>query len=309
MMALIQRCLVAVALVAACCWCAWCWHRGLGSGAYFFGLLLALAPQAPLLALEFLLLASLGRDPSVPRPGAGQLLRAWAGEVITAWRVFAWRQPFAADREPDVPGQPGRVGVLLLHGYCCNRGLWAPWLQRMRQLGVPCTALTLAPAFGRIDRCLPAVEAAVLDLTRRSGRAPLLVGHSMGGLVARAWLAAQADSQAADARVLGVVTIGTPHQGTWLARFGAGANARQMRRGSDWLAALAVREAPQRLARFTCFYSHADNLVMPASSAMLEGADNRHLDGVAHVQMVFEPAVLDEVLRRVGVAPRDVGPR
>jgi len=306
MVALMQRFGVAVALLAACGWCAWCWHRGLGPGAYGFGLVLALAPQAPVLALEFLLLASLGRDPSMARPGAGSLLRAWASEVITAWQVFGWRQPFAADRAPDLPGQPGRVGVLMLHGYGCNRGLWTPWLQRLRQLGVPCTALTLEPAFGRIERCLPAVEAAVLDLMRQSGRAPLLVGHSMGGLVARAWLAAQADSPAADARVLGVVTIATPHHGTWLARFGVGPNARQMRPGSAWLAALAARETPQRLARFTCFYSHADNLVMPARSAMLEGADNRHLDGVAHVQMLFEPMVFGEVLRRVGAGSPDL---
>ena len=307
MIASLQRCWVVLALAAALAWCGWCWQRSLGLGWYLPGLLLTLAPQAPLLALEFLLLASLGRDTRVPPPGFGQLLRAWAGELLAFWRVFAWRQPFAADRERDVPGQPGRSGVLLLHGYGCNRGLWTPWLRRLRELGVPCTALTLEPAFGSIDRCLPAVDAAVLDLTRRTGRAPLLVGHSMGGLVARAWLAAQPDPTAADARVLAVVTIGTPHQGTWLARVGTGTNVRQMQRGSDWLAALAAREAPQRLARFTCFYGHADNVVLPASSAMLEGADNRHLDGVAHVQMVFVPAVFDEVLCLVGALRRDAG--
>lgn len=86
-----------------------------------------------------------------------------------------------------------------------------------------------------------------------------------------------------------VVTVGTPHHGTWLARFGHSRNARQMRRGSAWLTALAARETAQRRARFTCFFGHADNIVFPASTGRLADADNRHLAGVAHVRMVFRP--------------------
>ena len=71
-----------------------------------------------------------------------------------------------------------------------------------------------------------------------------------------------------------------------------------MRIGSRWLAALVAREPASRRARFTCFYGHADNLVFPAGQGMLAGADNRHLAGVAHVAMLFEPAVLAEVLRQ-----------
>ena len=192
MLARLQAVLVVSALLAALGWSAWCWQQAVAPGWWLAGLLLLLAPHAPLLALEFVLLASVGRDAAVPPASAAQLLQAWAGEVLSGWRVFGWRQPFAASTEADVPGQPGRTGVLLLHGYVCNRGLWAPWLQRFRALGVPCQAITLGPVFGSIDGCLPQVDAAVQALTRQTGRPPLLVGHSMGGLVARAWLAGQA---------------------------------------------------------------------------------------------------------------------
>ena len=294
MLARLQALLVLTALLAALGWSAWCWQHGVAPGWWLAGLGLALAPQAPLLALEFGLLGLLGQDTQVPRASTRQLLRAWAGEVLSGWRVFGWRQPFAAQAEADVAGQPGRTGVLLLHGYVCNRGLWAPWLQRFRQLGVPCQAITLEPVFGSIDACVPQVDTAVQALTRQTGRPPLLVAHSMGGLVARAWLAGPGAG-----RVAGVVSIGTPHHGTWLARFAGSTNARQMRQHSAWLLALAAREPAGHAARYTCFYGNADNIVFPASTATLAGADNRHLPGVAHVDMVFEPAVLALVLQRV----------
>lgn len=309
MLARWQRILVFALLAAALGWLAWCRHAGLGPGPALAGVALALLPQAPVLALEFLLLAAFGRDAAVPRAGAGQLLRAYGGEVLASWRVFGWRQPFRAQCEPDppesgAPPAPDRTGVLLLHGYFCNRGLWLPWLRRLRARGVPCRALTLEPAFGRIDDLVPAIEAAVTALTRQTGRAPLVVAHSMGGLAVRAWLAAQPEPARADARVQHVVTIGTPHHGTWMARFALSPNARQMRRGHRWLAQLAAGESAARRARFTCFYGHADNIVFPASTAMLPGADNRHLAAVAHVAMAFHPAVFDEVQRRLADAPR-----
>ena len=314
MVARLQRSLVVLALVAAAAWLVWCRQADIGAGPAAAGLLLLLAPQAPVLALEFLLLAAWGREPAAPRASAAQLLRAWWGEVLACWQVFGWRQPFRADELPDDPpgdlsGQAarGRTAVLLLHGYCCNRGVWTPWLRRLRARGVPCRALTMEPVFGRIEDWVPAIEAAVTVLTRQTGRPPLLVAHSMGGLAVRAWLAAQPDAGQADARVRRVVTIGTPHHGTWMARFGHSPNARQMRRGQRWLADLAARESAARQARFTCFYGHADNIVFPAATAMLPGADNRHLAGVAHVAMAFRPEVFDEVLRLLAVG--SAGPR
>lgn len=297
MLARLQLLMVAATVLAALAWLGWALPAGVAPWAVAAGVLLALLPVAPVLALEFLLLAAWGRDPAAPRASLPDLLRAWAGEVAAAWRVFSRDQPLFADAEPDVPATAGRTGVLLVHGYFCNRGVWRPWLPRLRALGVPCTALTLEPAFGRIDDWVPAIACAVADLRQRTGRPPLVVAHSMGGLAVRAWLAGQPDG--ADARVGHVITIATPHQGTWMARFGHTPNARQMRIGGAWLSALASREAPAHHGRFTCFYGHADNIVFPATTATLAGADNRHLPATAHVAMVQHPAVWDAVLRQL----------
>ena len=98
-------------------------------------------------------------------------------------------------------------------------------------------------------------------------------------------------------RIHHAITIGTPHQGTWLARFALTRNARQMQRHAPWLDALAAREAPQRWARMTCFYGHCDNIVFPCAMATMPGAHNRHLPAVAHVQMVDCPEPWDELQR------------
>jgi hypothetical protein len=81
-----------------------------------------------------------------------------------------------------------------------------------------------------------------------------------------------------------------------LGRFGYTANARQMRIGAPWLATLAAGESSARRARFTCFYSHCDNVVFPASVATLPGADNRHVAGAAHIDMISRSEVFDAVV-------------
>jgi triacylglycerol esterase/lipase EstA (alpha/beta hydrolase family) len=114
----------------------------------------------------------------------------------------------------------------------------------------------------------------------------------MGGLVARAWLA----SMKAEARVAHVVTLGTPHRGTWLARFSRMPNGRQMHLGSEWHRSLDVDMPATRHALFTCWYSNCDNIVFPSSTATLAGADNRLLRGAAHVQLAFLPEVMQATL-------------
>lgn len=295
MNAWLQRLLVLVVLTMTAAWLAWCRRRGL---AWPWSLLAiaVLLPHAPVLALEYFMLRRWGSDPAVARPTFWQSATAWAGEVLSGVRVFAWRQPFAASREPDQASMPGRRGVVLVHGFFCNRGLWTPWMRRLRRAGVPRIAVTLEPAFGSIDDYVPLIDDAVRRLRAETGYAPLIVAQSMGGLAARAWLRQAQD----DDRMAGLITIGTPHHGTWLARFAFSRNGRQMRIGSPWLASLAAAELPGRRARMTCFFGHADNIVFPATTATMPGARNIHLSGVAHVCMAARPEVFDEAMRQLG---------
>jgi triacylglycerol esterase/lipase EstA (alpha/beta hydrolase family) len=139
---------------------------------------------------------------------------------------------------------------------------------------------------------VPIVEEAVQKVTAASGRPPILVCHSMGGLVARAWLRSAKDPE----RVAQVITIGSPHHGTWLGRFSHLPNGRQMRLDSDWLRQMERDEESYPRPPWTCWYSNCDNIVFPVSTAALHGADNRWLVGVAHVALAFAPEVMQSSL-------------
>lgn len=278
------------------------WSQDANAVVRVAGVCLILWAYALVLALEFVAVAFVNVGDAVPRAGPSALAAAWWQEVRVAPQVFSWRQPFRWRELPDhtVPPAPGRVAVVLIHGFVCNRGLWLPWMDAMSHRGVPYTSVNLEPVFGSIDDYTALIDDAVRRAQALTGRAPVLVCHSMGGLAARAWWAATPD---ASARVKGVVTIATPHHGTWLGRFSHVPNGRQMRLRGDWLTALAAREAQREpagtYARFTCWYSNADNIVFPASTAMLPGADNRHVPGVAHVALAFHPRVMSETLTLV----------
>ena len=293
MLARLQQVITLGALTLAGLWGALCWRAG-HEGWALLGVGLVVISYAGVLALEFTFLSMAhGADPT-PRATALQLLRAWWGEVRSAPVVFCWRQPFFTDRYPDAPLRASnQPGVLLIHGFFCNRGLWNRWLQRLEEQGVPVIALSLEPVFGGIDEYTAAIENAVSQLHHSTGEPPVVVAHSMGGLALRAWWAQLDD----DDRLRHVITLGTPHHGTWLARFALTRNSKQMRRVSRWLQDLAAREPADRARRFTCFYSHCDNIVFPPTTATLAGANNRHLPGVAHVHMVDRPEPWAELQR------------
>ena len=297
MLARLQRAWLVVLLALAIGAGGWALSRGAPWWTALLLMLVVALVHAIALALEFVLLARVEPGAGAARPGAGTLLRAWWGEVWTDVKVFGWRQPFRAMAIPDAPPDDStrpRRPVLLMHGFVCNRGLWNPWMERLSSAGVPFVAVNLEPVFGSIDAYVPIVEGAIRQLEEASAHKPLIVAHSMGGLAARAWMA----RHAGETRVQAVLTIGSPHAGTLLAHLGLSRNVRQMRRGSPWLLSLQAQESPAAHSLFTCYFSHCDNIVVPASTATLPGADNRHLPGMAHVQMVFQKSLLDDVIAR-----------
>ncbi|MEO8525305.1 MAG: alpha/beta fold hydrolase [Caldimonas sp.] len=296
MLARLQR-LMAFGLIAAISiWSAHAVYSGHPLWA-LWGAIAVAAGYAAILGLEFWLLDRSYAEDARNRPSMRQLISSWRDEVLLAPRVFLWRQPFRSNAVPDLiaPGLRGRRGVVLVHGFVCNRGLWNPWMRRYRSRNIPFVAVTLEPVFGSMDRYVADIDAAVNNVELATGLPPVLVAHSMGGLAIRAWLAHRGSAE----RFHHVVTIGTPHRGTWMARYGRTTNGLEMRLDSPWLRALARAESSASYARFTCFWSHCDNIVFPTASATLPGADNRHLPATPHVAMAFHPAPFDEVLRLI----------
>lgn len=287
--------LITLCLLAAAC--AWLLYFASSAPVLAVAGFLAIAlGYSGFLAMEFIALRYVNKKDSAPQPTWKELFSAWRGETSVAPQVFCWRQPFRANAIADQLSPPaalaGQRGVVFVHGFFCNRGFWTPWLKRLQGRGHAFVAVNLEPLFGSIDHYAPQIEEAVQRVTRATGLPPLLVCHSMGGLAARAWL----NQMKGEARVHHVVTIGTPHHGTWLARFGRGHNSRQMRLRSDWQARLDQDMPASRHALFTCWYSNCDNIVFPASTATLSGAENRLVRGAAHVQLAFLPQVMNATL-------------
>ena len=122
----------------------------------------------------------------------------------------------------------------------------------------------------------------------------LLVGTSMGGLIARAAL-----RTVRPGLLHQIVTIGTPHHGTRLARDLPLAPVRQMRPDSPWLEALNFAQAAGLGVPLSCLYSTDDNLIVPAVSGTFAHATTIRLDGLGHLSLLFCDRALEAVITQL----------
>ncbi|MDQ1631353.1 MAG: triacylglycerol lipase, partial [Frankiaceae bacterium] len=134
-----------------------------------------------------------------------------------------------------------------------------------------------------------------------------VVGHSLGGLIARYHV----QTQGGDRRVASLVTLGTPHEGSVWAHVVPTPLIRQLRPGSPVFDRLA-EPAPACTTRITAIYSDFDQVVLPTESGRCDhpdlGARNVLVHGVGHVSLPMHRVVLDEVAAtlaglREGAAP------
>jgi pimeloyl-ACP methyl ester carboxylesterase len=250
--------------------------------------------HALVLGIEFTIAAII--DARRPRASAVHVFTVWVRETWASLRAFAWRQPFFADfPDPAIAPDPTRHAVLLVHGYVCNRAVWRPWLESGALAGRNVATVDLVPAFGELDGYADIIHVAVERLRAASRAAQVtLVAHSMGGLAVRCYL-----RRHGDAALARVITIASPHQGTLLARFGHGRNAAQMRPDSAFLSELAASEDAPRRAKFVCLATRDDNLIVPRTSPLLEGARHHVVEGVGHLASIEDPRVWEIVAREL----------
>jgi pimeloyl-ACP methyl ester carboxylesterase len=186
----------------------------------------------------------------------------------------------------------GHHPIVFVHGFGGAPGNFLPlrawlWLQGRKRT----YAFQLPPgcALDQTAEALSEYLRAVIRVNALPAEAKIdLVAHSMGGVVARLALE-QADTRQ---RVGTLVTLGSPHAGSHLARYANTSQALDLRPGSPVLRRLDAQlpwAGPPVWPRLVAFWSQADVVVIPADSARVEGAKNIELPGFTHYSYLVRP--------------------
>ena len=156
--------------------------------------------------------------------------------------------------------------IILLHGYFHNRSAFVIMKRSLRKFGFRSVDTMNYNVIGHDVQELAQQLAKHVDEVLECAEATHvhLIGHSLGGLVARYYIQKLGGHE----KVHTCITLGTPHRGTHAAWVGRGKTARQLRPGSLLLRQLA-RSSRAMPVRFICFYSNLDSLVLPAVNAKI----------------------------------------
>ncbi|MFC0601130.1 lipase family alpha/beta hydrolase [Streptomyces palmae] len=209
-------------------------------------------------------------------------------------------------QEPDGGSAP-QPPVLLLHGFIDNRSVFVLLRRSLRHSARrQVEGINYSPFTCDIPAAAALLGERVERACRRTGHDRVdLVGHSLGGLIARYYV----QRLGGDRRVRTLVTLGTPHGGTRMApAFSPHPIVRQMRPGSAVIQELR-QPAPGCRTRFVSFWSDADEAVSPAEMARIDHPDllvrNVRVKGVGHLALPLHRATAAGVCEALGVSGTD----
>jgi len=203
----------------------------------------------------------------------------------------------------DPPPGPAGLPILLLHGVGCNAGIWTGFRRYLESRGLgPVYALSYGPPLASIELFASQVAAKIAAIRTATGASQvLLVGHSMGGLVARAYL-----RRYGGRAVRRLITLGTPHQGSMHAWLMSGVALAEMRPRSPFLTGLNETSDHADGVPIVSLWSWHDSMVTPQTSARLDWADNIVIAGVAHNALLNDRGVWATVAAEIEKAAASI---
>ncbi len=279
---------------------------GVSLGWLLAGIPVAMLAVPMLMCLFWFALAWLfrARRPEEVKLGTNGVLRLYWSEVLAMAgsipRMIAYRWLM-----PDPPPAPAALPVLLLHGVLCNAGVWQPMRKYLAARGIgPIYALSYGPPLASIEHFADQAAHKIDAMLAATGaRQVLIVGHSMGGLVARAYLRAYGG-----AKVRRVITLGTPHRGSVHAYVFPGTALTQLRPGTAWLEGLGATPTEGDAPQIVSLWSWHDSMVAPQTSSILEEAENIALTGIGHNALLSDRVVFARVAAEIESAQHDEPP-
>ncbi len=109
--------------------------------------------------------------------------------------------------------------VLLIHGVYHNDGAWLYLGNKLKNAGYPVLSYSYGSFFTSFEEVMAGLDECIRGLEDAfPQKKPIVVAHSLGGVLIRHWLQESENSQ----RLTGVITLGTPHRGSRMATLALG---------------------------------------------------------------------------------------
>jgi pimeloyl-ACP methyl ester carboxylesterase len=203
-------------------------------------------------------------------------VRTWAAYPLALMPVRAWPQ-----YEPRA-GPP----IALVHGYLMNRASMFAMRRALKRHGFGNVVfIEPRPLLAALETQAQMMAGQLRRLSAWADKRPVtVIAHSQGGLIARV-----ACANVLDLPVQLIVSIGSPHAGTIMARPMLSPNGMQMRLGSPFLQRL-----PPPVVRYVSIYSNLDNIVFPKETSRL--GRSIEVTGLGHHALCVSRRVVDHVV-------------
>ncbi len=204
--------------------------------------------------------------------------------------------PLGWSKRYQIAGEKGKgTPILLVHGYLHNSSAWPYIRNRLQRAGHgPIYTINLGHPFRSLQTHAGAVHKKVEEIRQATSQPHLiLIGHSMGGVVASLYAATIAPRGV----VKQIITLGSPLKGTLLAHIALGRCGRELIPGSPTLHALAQAVHARTDLQFHHITSNTDGVVFPPKNTCFDGTKSHYVvNHLGHMAILYAPSISDQLL-------------
>jgi len=208
------------------------------------------------------------------------VMRHAAQLPLLSYTLFTSRQEIIDPAVPD-----GHPPLIFVHGLGGDRGNFLPMAWYMWFRGrVRSYRIHFRPGMS-IQQMAAALADFVKAALKTTGEEQVeMVAHSLGGIVARFAIT----EWELERSVKTLITLGTPHKGTYAARYANTEVLRELRPGSRMIKMLDEYGWPRNVRGVT-MWSENDLLVLPPEFAVVEGTEQVDMTPFTHYSYLISP--------------------
>lgn len=218
-------------------------------------------------------------DPQLQLPFEKDFSRLESGFI----REVEAMRSLAQTSLPSLATKP--IPVLLVPGYAEPSWYFMYGIYRdLKKAGYAVEGINLFPNFASAEEQALKVKAKAEAMMKQYGSQKIhLVVHSFGGLISRHYIQTMGGSAVVDQ----LVTIATPHLGTYAAFLGPGESAVQLRPESAFLKKLNAQGFAYPPVKYTSIWSNLDEIVLPPKHSIMPDSQVFYVPWTGHLTIMF----------------------